>query len=231
MTRQWLLLHGVPLSPQVWDQVRPHLSGEVAVPDLNAAIEAVPQAGVLQRRIAVKLLADLPAGDLIVVGHSFGGQVALELAFLAPQRVRHLIIVCSRHTPFPAFAAGARRVAAGEPVDMGAGLARWFRPAELAADGPAVRYARRQISHAPRRPWARALAAVAGYDRSADVGGLAMPVRLFAAGHDHVSPPAAMADLAAAVQDARLEIIDDWAHMSPFAAPEFFAARLTAAGC
>jgi len=77
------LLHGVPLSPQVWDQVRPHLGGEAAVRDLNAAIESVPRDGVLQRRIAVKVLADLPAGELVVVGHSLGGRAGAGFACAA----------------------------------------------------------------------------------------------------------------------------------------------------
>jgi pimeloyl-ACP methyl ester carboxylesterase len=192
----WLLLHGVPLSLGIWDDVRRHLAGDTVAPDLNEAIGSVPRDGLLQQQVAAKISADMSEGDLAVVGHSFGGQVALELALAAPQRLRRLIIVCSRHTPFPAFELGARAVRAGEPVDIDAGMRRWFTPAELAADGPAVRYARRRV--------ARAAAAV-------------------------VSPPAVMAELAVALPAAVLEVVDDWAHMSPFANPAAFAARLTAA--
>jgi pimeloyl-ACP methyl ester carboxylesterase len=224
----WLLLHGVPLSPQVWAEVAPHLPGDAVMPDLNDAIIAAPATGVLQQHLAAAVLTVLPGDDVLVVGHSFGGQVALELALLAPQRVSRLIIVCSRHTPFAPFAAGARAVSAGEPVDIDAGMRRWFTPAELAADGPAVRYARRQIVTAPRVPWAAALAAIAGYDRSTTVGAVTMPVSLFAAGHDEVSPPTVMAELAAALPDASLDVVPQWAHMSPFADPTAFAARLAA---
>jgi pimeloyl-ACP methyl ester carboxylesterase len=223
----WLLLHGVPLSPRVWDEVRGHLDGKVLTPDLTEMTRSAPGNGVLQREIAEAVLADLPAGDAVVVGHSFGGQVALELALLAPQRVQRLIIVCSRHTPFPAFDIGARAIGAGEPFDIDAGMRRWFRPAELAADGPAVRYTRHQIASAPRGPWAAGLAAVAHYDRSAAVGRIGMPTALFAAGHDEVATPAVMAELAAALPDAALEVVNEWAHMSPFADPAGLAARLT----
>jgi pimeloyl-ACP methyl ester carboxylesterase len=226
---RWLLLHGVPLSAQVWDGVRHHLRGEALAPELTDAIAAAPPDGVLQQHVAAAALAAVPEGELVVVGHSFGGQVALETALLAPQRIRGLIVVCSRHTPFPAFAAGARAVAAGDPVDIDAGLRRWFRPAELAADGPAVRYARQRVRCAPRRPWAAALAAIATYDRSAEVRAIGMPAALFGAGHDQVSPPAAMAELAAELPHARFEIVDGWAHMSAFVDPAAFAARLTAA--
>jgi pimeloyl-ACP methyl ester carboxylesterase len=222
----WVLLHGVPLSPEVWDEVRCQLGGDVWPPDLNEAISAAPGHGMVQRQIAAKILADAPEGDLVVVGHSFGGQVALELALLAPQRVRSLVLACTRHTPFPAFARGAQAVSDGAPVDIDAAMRRWFTPAEVLADGPAVRYARRRVGSAPRRPWAAALAATAIYDRSAEVSGIGMPVALLAAGHDEVSPPEAMSQLAAALPDAILEVVDEWAHMSPFAHPVAFAGRL-----
>jgi pimeloyl-ACP methyl ester carboxylesterase len=166
---------------------------------------------------------------MVVVGHSFGGQVAIEVALLAPERLARLVVVCSRHTPFPAFADGARAVRTCRPVDFDAGLRRGFTPQELAAEGPAVRYARRQLRTAPRAPWAASLDAVATYDRGSAVGRIAAPASLFAAGRDEVSPPAVMAELAAALPHATLEVVSAWAHMSPFADPAAFAARLLAA--
>jgi pimeloyl-ACP methyl ester carboxylesterase len=224
----WLLLHGVPLSAEVWDETRLQLPGRVLAPDLNTTMASAPPDGVLQRHVAAAVVADTPADDLTVVGHSFGGQVALEVALLAPRRVRRLVLVCTRHTPFPAFARGAQAVSAGAPVDIDAGMRRWFTPAEVVADGPAVRYARRRVGSAPRRSWAAALAAVATYDRSAALGGIGMPVALLAAGHDEVSPPDVMSELAAALPDGVLEVVDDWAHMSAFAHPVAFAGRLAA---
>jgi len=218
---RWLLLHGTPLSPEVWDDVRSHLTGDAAVPDLDSLI---PAAGPVQEQVAAAVLAGLPDGGLVVVGHSFGGQVAIELALHAPHRLTRLIIVCSRHTPFPAFALGARSVRNGEPVDIDAGLKRWFTPHELAADPPVISYLRQRLATAPRGPWAAELDAVAHYDRSAEVRRIATPTRLFAAGHDDVAPPQVMAQLAETLPDARLEVVTAWAHMSPFADPAGFAA-------
>ena len=223
MASLWLLLHGTPLDPEVWDDVRAHLTGQAGVPDLN---DLVPAAGPVHEQVAAAVLAGLPDGDLVVVGHSFGGQVAIEVALQASHRVARLIIVCSRHTPFPAFAQGARRVRAGQPLDIDAGLRRWFTPAELAADPPVISYLRRRLATAPRGPWAASLDAIAHYNRAAGVGRIAVPTRLFAAGHDEVATPAAMAELADAVPDARLRVVAGWAHMSPFADPAAFAATL-----
>ena len=236
----WLLLHGTPLSPQVWDGVRAHLTADAVAPDLAELTESAamsrlreeqkPGPGFLQTEVAALVLAVLPDDDeMVIVGHSFGGQVAIEVALLAPERLARLVVVCSRHTPFPAFADGARAVRACRPVDFDAGLRRWFTPQELAAEGPAVRYARRQLQTAPRGPWAASLDAVATYDRASAVGRIAAPASLFAAGLDEVSPPAVMAELAAALPHATLEVVSAWAHMSPFADPAAFAARLLAA--
>jgi pimeloyl-ACP methyl ester carboxylesterase len=236
----WLLLHGTPLSPRVWDGVRAHLTADAVAPDLAELTESAamsplreeqkPGPGFLQTEVAALVLAALPDDDeMVIVGHSSGGQVAIEVALLAPERLARLVVVCSRHTPFPAFADGARAVRACRPVDFDAGLRRLFTPQELAAEGPAVRYARRQLQTAPRGPWAASLDAVATYDRASAVGRIAAPASLFAAGLDEVSPPAVMAELAAALPHANLEVVSAWAHMSPFADPAAFAARLLAA--
>jgi pimeloyl-ACP methyl ester carboxylesterase len=227
----WLLLHGTPLSPEVWDGVREYLPADTWAPDLNALIDrAAP--GRLQTRlqtdVAASLLSMLPGGELVVVGHSFGGQVALDVALLAPERVARLVIVCTRHTPFPAFADGARAVRDGRRVDIDGGLRRWFTAEELAAGGPVVDYVRSQLNTAARGPWAASLDAIATYDRSSEVGRIGAPVSLLAAGHDEVATPAVNAELESALPHAHLRVIAPWAHMSPFVDPAAFATRLTA---
>jgi pimeloyl-ACP methyl ester carboxylesterase len=226
MARRWLLLHGTPLSPEVWDGVRPHLCGETVVPDLNQLVPRSAPAGMLQTHIAGAVLAGLSGDELVVVGHSFGGQVAIEVALLAPDRVAMLIIVCSRHTPFPAFAQGARAVRRGDPLDIDASLHRWFTPDQLAADSPVIGYVRRRLGMAPKGPWAASLDAIAHYDRSSAVGNITAPVALFAAGLDQVATPAVMAELAGALPHARLQVVEEWAHISAFADPAAFASAL-----
>jgi pimeloyl-ACP methyl ester carboxylesterase len=225
---RWLLLHGTPLSPQVWDDVAARLDRPPVVPDLNQLIRSAAS-GNLQTQVAAAVLANMIDDRIVVVGHSFGGQIAIEIALLAPRRVAQLVVVCSRHTPFPAFAAGAQAVREGRPADIEAGLRRWFTRDELAADGAAVHYVRRRLQTARREPWAASLDAIADYDRSKEVAAIAAPVSLFAAGLDEVSPPSVMAELAAGIPHAELEVVEQWAHMSPFAQPTAFAGLLTAA--
>jgi len=158
-----------------------------------------------------------------VVGHSFGGQVALDLALLAPGRVRALTLICSRDTPFPAFAATAAALRRGDQVDPDAALGRWFTAAELGGNGPVVRYARRCLQQADRRSWAAALEAIAGYDRSDRVAAITVPVMLIAAELDQVSTRAAMSALASRLPQAGVAVMPGAAHMSPFIDPAALA--------
>lgn len=131
----WLLLHGTPLTSAVWDGVRPTLDAEGPV--IAPLLPTPSGTAGAQSEIAPKVLAviDGPAKPFHLVGHSFGGQVALEVAILAPQRLASLTILCSRASPFPALSASAALLRAGDSLDVDTSLRRWFLPAELAADG------------------------------------------------------------------------------------------------
>jgi pimeloyl-ACP methyl ester carboxylesterase len=156
---------------------------------------------------------------LHVAGHSFGGQVAIDFALLVPERVQTLTVVCSRDTPFPAFATAASRLRGGEPVDTGAVLGRWFTAQELAAGGPVVSYARHCLQHADRGSWAAALDAIAGYDRADRVDRIAVPCTLITAELDSVSTPAAMSELAGRLRHATVPVMAGAAHLTPFTVP------------
>ena len=85
---RWLLLHGTPLTPAVWDGVAACLtrSGTVLSPAITPAGDARDAQGALAARLTAEVAR--PIGRLHVVGHSFGGQVALDFALLVPQQVR-----------------------------------------------------------------------------------------------------------------------------------------------
>ena len=223
-SRRWLLLHGTPLTPAVWAPTAAELGDQAAlIPDCSS----VPPDDEPQRTIAQRLLHETE-GDFDVVGHSFGGQTALELALLAPERVRTLTVLCSRDTPVPAFTALAASVRAGNGPTAESTLARWFSASELEEESAAVRSARTILASASNENWARALDAIAGYDASERTPALPMPVVLIAAGHDGVSDPQAMSALARRIPHAMLSVEPEWFHMSPFVLPGALAARLRA---
>jgi pimeloyl-ACP methyl ester carboxylesterase len=220
---RWLLLHGTPLTPAVWDRVAACLtrSGTVWSPAITPAGDARDAQGALAARLTAE--AARPIGRLHVVGHSFGGQVALDFALLVPQQVATLTLLCSRDTPFPAFAAAAARLRGGAPVDAEAALSRWFTPGELDRAGPVVSYARRCLQQADRRSWAAALDAIARYDRADRTASIRIPATLIAAELDQVSTPAAMSALASRLPRATLKILPGAAHMTPFTDPAALA--------
>jgi pimeloyl-ACP methyl ester carboxylesterase len=219
----WLLLHGTPLTPAVWDGVTACLtrSGTVFAPAITPVGDARDAQGALAARLTTEIAR--PAGRLHVVGHSFGGQVALDFALLVPQQVATLTLLCSRDTPFPAFAAAATRLRGGAPVDADAALSRWFTAAELDRGGPVVSYARRCLQQADRRSWAAALDAIARYDRAGRTASIRIPATLIAAELDQVSTPAAMSALANRLPRATLQILPGAAHMTPFTDPAALA--------
>lgn len=218
----WVLLHGAPLNPTVWDDVRAVLHAPAITPDLNRPYPAAT----LQRDLAAAILTQITENDLTVVGHSLGGQVAIELALLAPERVRRLILACTRATPIEKFSGTAEAIRRGQPFDVEAGVRRWFTDAELAEDGPVVRYVRQRLQNVDPLHYAYTLDALVRYDRQAALPDVAADTTVICAGQDPIASPVVMAHITEAVPHARLTIVDEWAHMSPFVHPARFAELL-----
>jgi pimeloyl-ACP methyl ester carboxylesterase len=225
---RWLLLHGTPLTPQVWDGVASYL--REYGPVWSPAVSPVPGQDT-QATLAAHLVSVLGQSPerLHVVGHSFGGQIAIDVALLAPQRVQTLTLICSRDTPFTPFAAAAAQLRSGGAVDADAALGRWFTAPELTADGPVVTYARQCLQRADRSSWAAALDAIAAYDRADQVASIGIPCTLIAAELDQVSTPAAMSALAGRLPQATLHVLAGAAHMTPFTDPAGLSALVTRA--
>ncbi len=225
----WMLLHGTPLTSEVWEGVRPIL--ETVHPAAAPQLPRPSAARGAQAEIAGRVLADVGhlAQRFHVVGHSFGGQVALELVLAAPQRAASLTVLCSRASPFPSFSTTAASLRAGGPVDVDASIRRWFLASEVAADGGVVRYACRCLERADRKLWSDELDAIAVYDRRRDLGSITVPTSIIASAFDMVGTSAEMATMAAAIPGARFECVANAAHMSQFIDPSALAERIISA--
>lgn len=94
-----LLLHGVPQTSTVWRDVAPTLAADghrVLMPDLPG-LGGSPYAGPYDVpsvvRQVVALLDEVAPGERVdVVGHDWGGSVALSLTGSHPERVRRLAV-------------------------------------------------------------------------------------------------------------------------------------------
>lgn len=222
----WVLLHGTPLTPKVWDGTRPALEAvhRVAAPILHRPSRAEGA----QAEIAGRVLSEV--GNLArrfhVVGHSFGGQVAIELVMAAPRRTASLTLICTRSSPFPSFSAAAARLRVGGPLDVAATLERWFLPREIIANAPVVRYARRCLEHADRDKWADELDAIAIFDRRVDLGSITAPTSVIASELDRVGSPQEMAGIASAIPGAQFMCVENASHMSQFIDSASLAERI-----
>lgn len=225
-TPSWVLCHGTPLTPAVWDGVAEILrcDGSAWQPSMTPTAPA----STLVTALAQSLVDELPPdGGIHLVGHSFGGQVAVEAALLAGPLIESLTLISSRDTPYPPFLSAARALRAGIPPDLEAVLRRWFRSDEVVESDPVVSYARECLRTADRDGWADCLEAIGHFDRSRAAASLEIPVYLIAAELDQVSTVAAMSAMARRLRRARLTVLADAAHMSIFRQPTALARMIT----
>jgi 3-oxoadipate enol-lactonase len=160
-------------------------------------------------------LADQVGWDAFaVVGISFGGMVAQELALRAPGRVAKLVLAITSAggalgASYPLHELYA--LPAEERLELLVSLldTRTTEDAELAAALHAFLAANHSL-HPARVPagLARQLDARSRHDASARLAELTMPCLVAAGRHDGIAPPERSAALAAAIPGARLAIFD-----------------------
>lgn len=179
-------------------------------------------------KTAVGELADWAAGLLealgldrpVVLGHSFGGAVALELALRHPERLGHLVLV----------ATGARLRVHPMILQLVGEAAERNMPADLGRmawrpdTDPAV--VDEALAIAAQTPPATALAdwrAADAFDRMADVGRVRPPALVLGGTEDDLTPPKFARYLAERLPGAHLERMEGEGHMLPMERPEAVA--------
>ncbi|GAA1736006.1 hypothetical protein GCM10009809_33980 [Isoptericola hypogeus] len=107
-----LLLHAGVADRRMWDAVAPPLAHAFRVirPDLRGfGASPLPGPGSAEAYTnaddLAALLDDVGVPDAVVVGCSYGGRVALELAARHPARVRELVLLCPAAPGVPDTAA------------------------------------------------------------------------------------------------------------------------------
>lgn len=172
------------------------------------------------------LLHRLELGAAHLVGLSLGGGVALQLAVDRPQLVRSLTIVNSSAT----LAGGLQRLPsslirlalllAAPKRWLGAWVAGGLFPRPDQAE--LRRLAVQRIAENSRSNYLKAVTAILRFDLRQQLDQIAAPMLVVAGDQDRTVPLAAKRRLAAAVPNARLEVIAGSRHATPLDAPDRF---------
>ncbi len=172
----------------------------------------------------VATLDELGLQRVSLCGLSIGGMIGMWLAANAPERVERLIVICSSaHMP---NAAGAYRERAqtvrarGSTESVADGvLGRWFTPAWAEANPDTVAAFRGMLVATSAEGYAACCEAIAALDLRSALPHIGAPTLVIAGAEDQATPAAHAEAIAAAVPDARLEILDGAAHLASVERP------------
>ena len=245
-----ILLHGQPGSPADWRPLTARLPAQlhaIAADRPGYGISRLPAGGFAANARAV--LDDLDARGItpaVLVGHSYGGGVALAAAALAPGRVEAVILLASVG---PGCANGWDKLLAGPGTGPLCALVAW-RLTPWIARARLARIARRRgrplrpDEHANWQVWGhsggghrplwrtflteqRALLRELGELEHA-IASVQAPVLLLADPRDTLVPVDTARRLARALPYARLQLIDGAGHHLPRRAPDAVADAIVA---
>ncbi len=208
-----VLLPGMACDAELWREqiaaLAPHHRPHVA--NVHTRAESIAA-------MAELLLAEHP-GELLLVGASMGGRIALEAARRAPQRVRGLALLGSTARADSDEMRALRSQAVVE-FEAGRGDALldanvWFVFHRSAWDDePLLQRYRAMVARAGFAQLIRQNRAIVdSADARAALPAIACPTLVICGDGDAVTPPECSREIAAAIAHARLEWIADCGHM------------------
>jgi 3-oxoadipate enol-lactonase len=175
-------------------------------------------------RDVLALMDELGVERASYCGLSIGGMVGMWLGVNAPERIDRLVLICtSAHMP-PAswWQQRARTVTdAGstEPIADPV-VARWLTPA-FAASRPDVRAdLRAMLTSTPAAGYARCCGAIERMDLRRGLEAIAAPTLVVSGSEDPATPLPMQAAIAAAIHEARHEVVAPAAHIAAVERPE-----------
>ena len=228
-----VLLHGLGSSSVDWTFQIPAFAGQhrVLAVDLPGHGQARPSRrhpGIVDVAHALDAaLAAVGEREVHVVGLSLGGCVGLALAAAHPARVRSLTVVnaFARLAPagLPGVARAVHRVAlacAAPMPTLAAHVARTLfpKPGQRELFDMAVR----SLSSTPRRTYLASMAALARFDGRARLADVRCPTLVVVGDRDATVPRPAAERLCETIPRARLLIVCDSGHATPYDQPQVF---------
>jgi YbgC/YbaW family acyl-CoA thioester hydrolase len=228
-----LFIHGYPFDHSIWAPQLDALDGWRRVaPDLRGMGRSdAPDLGYGMATYAEDLVALLDAlgiDRVVVAGLSMGGYVAFELLRHWRERVRGLVLVCTRAEPDSPEGRRARDAAAQQVRELGAGaiadamLADVLSPSARAGDPALAERVRKIMAATPVAGIVGALTAMR--DRSDSNGLLStledLPTLVIAGAEDSIIPPEKARAMADRIPGARFVAIRGAGHLPTLETPE-----------
>jgi pimeloyl-ACP methyl ester carboxylesterase len=174
-----------------------------------------------------------------VAGHSMGGRVAFEIIRTAPQRVAGLAVLDTAYRGFPGGEAGEREIARrSELLDLARtkgmrAMAEFWMPAiihpDRMADAALTSAILAMMSRKSPDIFAAQIKALLGRpDATALLSAIRCPTLVLCGRQDTWSPLEGHREIAAAIPNSYLAIIEHCGHMAPMERPAEVTAALSA---
>jgi pimeloyl-ACP methyl ester carboxylesterase len=234
--RPLVLLHAFPLSSAMWSGLQ--LPGRVVTPDQRGFGRSplgddAPSLGACAADV-LALLDRLGLDRVVLAGLSMGGYVAMELLRRAPERVAALVLADTKaQADTDEQRAGRLRTAEAVERDGTAGLADTMLPALLGSTTlerrpQVVARVRGLVGDAAPEAVAWASRAMAARPDSFEVlRATDVPALVVVGEQDALSPVRQAQELADALPQGRLAVVQEAGHLSAVEDPEAFGAVVT----
>jgi pimeloyl-ACP methyl ester carboxylesterase len=169
----------------------------------------------------------------VLVGHSLGGMVALQMWARHPQRVAGLVLAASS----PAFGHGsgdfqqafiAQRLAPLEAGKSMAQVAECLIPTMVAQgfDGPGLAQAKACMGSITPAAYKAALGALVQFEQRAALPTITVPTLCIAGEHDRTAAPSVVQRMAEKIANAQYLCLPGVGHLLTFEQPDSFAQAL-----
>ncbi|MFV0534982.1 MAG: 3-oxoadipate enol-lactonase [Cumulibacter sp.] len=201
---------------------------------LGHGASAVPPGPYSMQQLAdavLQLMDHLGIERASYAGLSLGGALGQYLAIHHPERIERLALLATA-AHFPDEASWRERAAAvrrdGTAAVADGAMPRWFPDSYRAQHPGAITQWLEMIRSIDAEGYAGCCEALAGFDTRDALGAITAPTIAIAGADDPSTTPETMRVLAAGISGARLEVIDNAAHLVNVAQPEQVGALLAA---
>jgi 3-oxoadipate enol-lactonase len=230
-----VFLHPVGLDGRFWGAL-PGLCAEgfsVVTVDLpgHGRSGPAPRPGHMDyyARTIAELVKEIDSGPAILLGLSFGGMIAQNVAVAYPEQVAGLITCgCPGRMPEAArdaiLARGRDAEAGGMVAVVGNTLERWFTPDFLPS--PEVDAVRKRLLSDDVSAWSAAWEAISRHDALGGLAKLKIPALVIAGDKDAATPVEASQALAQAIPGSKLAVLPGAPHMMQIETADAYAATV-----